>query len=184
MPMYKEIMPAIPSLDPPFASLDLSHIYLNQIPRLITPSDPLVLATASNKAWNVILDYVAYLPVGTNTNYQFPNQTISRGEATYYLDVATLCCSMFRARGYQTYIVKGISDTTPYWIVFQVNGIKLSPSTPNYPWNKQNTLNFTNYKGQNYIDKYGVYPTVLSFNPPLNLPQITPLPTPTPTPSL
>jgi hypothetical protein len=164
------------------SEFSLSQMYAAEYRYLITPFDSAVIEAAGSKSLNTIVDYVSSLPIGTGTLMQFPNQTIAKGTVHFYADGAALCCSMLCARGYTAYMVKGNSPTTDAWIVVNINGVAYHLD-PNYPWNSQQSINFSIYNPTYYVDQNGIYPPSISVNPPANLPTITPIPTPTPTPS-
>jgi len=161
-----------------------SQMYPAEYKFLITPSDSAVILAAGSKSWNSILDYTSSFPVGTGTAPQYPNQTIAKGTVHYYVDTASLCCSMLRARGYSAFMVIGNSSTviSYSWIILRINGVAYHLD-PNYPWSSQQSIDFTNYQAAYYIDENGIYPPSTSVNPPSDLPNSTPTPTPVPTPS-
>jgi transglutaminase-like putative cysteine protease len=164
------------------SQFSLSQMYAAEYRYLITPYDSAVIEAAGSKSLNNIFDYISSLPMGTGTLLQFPNQTIAKGTVHFYVDRASLCCSMLCARGYTAYMSKGNSPTTDAWIVVNINGVAYHLD-PNYPWSSQQSINFGAYTATYYVDQNGIYPPSTSVNPPANLPTITPTPTPTPTPS-
>jgi hypothetical protein len=147
---------------------------------LITPYDSAVRAAASNKVWNEILDFAATVPYASNTVIQFPNQTLASG-TRYYVDRASLCCSMLRSQGYTAYMVRGsTSSSTDSWVVLQLNGVFYHLNTDN-PWEDQATIDFSSYQADYYVDENGIYPPGVSQNPPATL--VTPSASPTPSPT-
>ncbi len=165
------------------ASMDFGRLYPAEKILLITPSDPAVIAVASNKSWNEIFDYTSSIPWANNTAAQFPNQTIANG-SRLYLDAASLACSMLRARGYTAYLVGGSSPSTDSWIVLSLNGTTFQLD-PKYSSREQQSANFTDYRANYYVDENGIYPPGITQSPPpypSSDPNLTPSPTSVSTP--
>ncbi len=162
-------------------SIDLNNLYPAEYMYLITPRDPAVATATSNRNVSSIVDFVAALPYASNTAPQYPNQTLASG-TRYYLDYASLCVSMLQARGYNAYIVGGNASGSPggRWVVFGYDGVNYHIN-PSYSWAQQQTLNFTSYEPNYYVDEHGIYPPSNSQNPPLKLPNAINSPSPTAT---
>lgn len=147
---------------------------------LLTPKDSAVIAAASNKSLEEMVDFAASLLRSTFTgNWQFPNQTLVNG-SEFTPDYSTLLCSMLLARSYRAYLVYGITQTPATWVVVDLNG-KFTPINPYHSWSAQQTINFSTYEARFFVDVNGVY--LASEVTPISTPPPTPTPTATPTAS-
>ncbi len=155
---------------------------------LITPLDPVVASAAANKNFTDIIDFVSSLPYAVCQTAQFPNQTLSHGTC-FLLDLATTCVSMLRSAGYVAYLVEGNTSTSSntHWVVFSYNGVFYHVD-PMQSWKNQQTISFSSYQANFYVDEKGIYPASTSQDPPATSPNssptIAPNATPTPTPQV
>lgn len=143
----------------------------------ITPSDPAVIASASSKSWSDILNWIASHITYNQTLkvWQFPNETLALGSGQCR-EFSTLAVSMLIARGYVAYIVSGqvmplsgietIEGEGHVWIAIKINGA-LYHFEPQRTWaNQPSPYNFTGYHPEHFNDHIGLYPTMVSLDPP------------------
>ena len=144
----------------------------------VTPSDPAVVAAASNMSWSDILNWVAsHITYNfSETIWQFPNETLALGSGQCR-DYSTLCVSMLLSRGYTAYVVTGNvtaasgvntgSGNGHAWVVIELNGA-LYHFEPQKTWaNQPSPENFSlGYFADYFSDNNGVYTAAPSLDPP------------------
>jgi hypothetical protein len=106
----------------------------------VTPSDPAVVAVASNKSWSDILDWVAtHITYNASLDFnQFPNETLAYGSGVCR-EYASLCVSMLISREYNAYVVAGNTTSgmiNHAWIVLELNST-FYHFDPQYTWGEQ-----------------------------------------------